>query len=70
MNILELPDIVLEQILEYLSYDEIAKTRLVSSKLNKFCQNLLNRGFSKIIHRHANEMKRIKSMLPRRESER
>ena len=30
MNILELPDCMLEQIFEYLDYDEIAKKRLVS----------------------------------------
>lgn len=30
MNLLDLPDCMLEQILEYLSYDEIAKQRIVS----------------------------------------
>lgn len=31
MNLLDLPDCMLEQILECLSYDEIAKQRIVSS---------------------------------------
>lgn len=36
MNILDLPDCMIEQIFEYLSYDEIARKRLVSSFL---CDN-------------------------------
>lgn len=32
MNILDLPDCMLEQVLDYFSYDEIAKQRIVSSK--------------------------------------
>ncbi|KAG4079845.1 hypothetical protein HA402_014976 [Bradysia odoriphaga] len=70
MNLLELPDCMLEQIFECLTYDEIAKKRLVSTKVNRICQQLLNRGFSKLIKRHTYEMKKIKSLLPRRESER
>ncbi|XP_037036892.1 F-box only protein 28 [Bradysia coprophila] len=70
MNLLELPDCMLEQIFECLTYDEIAKKRLVSTKVNRICQQLLNRGFSKLIKRHSYEMKKIKSLLPRRESER
>lgn len=30
MNLLDLPDCMLEQVLELLSYDEIAKQRIVS----------------------------------------
>jgi len=70
MNLLDLPECMLEQIFEWLSYDEIAKKRLVSTKVNKVCQQLLNRGFAKLIKRHSHDMKKIKSLLPRRESER
>lgn len=70
MNFLELPDFMLEKIFERLTYDEIAKKRLVSTRVNRICQQLLNRGFNKLIKRHSHEMKKIKSLLPRRESER
>lgn len=70
MNLLELPDCMLEQIFEYLPYDEIARKRVINTKVNKICQRLLNRGFNKMIRRHTTNLKRIKSLLPRRESER
>lgn len=35
MHLLDLPDCMLEQVLEYLSYDEIAKQRIVSKKFHK-----------------------------------
>lgn len=119
MNILALPECMLEEIFGYLSYDEIAKKRIVSgwcyfdifcllrlvkpvdsffnhefenekcnrlpklrthtfiiylqkicSQVNKICQSLLNRGFSKMIKKHTVNLKKIKAQLPRRESER
>lgn len=70
MNLLDLPDCMLEQILEYLSFDEIAKQRIVCQKFNTIGQGLLNFGFHKMVKRHGNLIKMIKSQLPRRESER
>ncbi|XP_055323422.1 F-box only protein 28 [Sitodiplosis mosellana] len=70
MNLLDLPDCMLEQVLELLSYDEIAKQRIVCQKFNTICQGLLNVGFHKMIKHHGHLMKLIKSQLPRRESER
>ncbi|XP_030386203.1 F-box only protein 28 [Scaptodrosophila lebanonensis] len=70
LNLLDLPDNVLMDIFELLSYDEVAKKREVCSHFNYIGQRVLNAGFNKIIQEHAKHFKRIKSMLPRRESER
>ncbi|KAH8242493.1 hypothetical protein KR032_008028 [Drosophila birchii] len=70
MNLLDLPQTVLQDIFEMLSYDEVAKKREVCTRFNYICQKVLNAGFNKVILEHAKSFKRIKSMLPRRESER
>ncbi|EDW79587.1 uncharacterized protein Dwil_GK20333 [Drosophila willistoni] len=70
MNILSLPETLLMDIFEWLSYDEVAKKREVCTRFNYIGQQVLNTGFNKIILRHGKNFKRIKSMLPRRESER
>ncbi|KAL0859770.1 hypothetical protein ABMA27_010127 [Loxostege sticticalis] len=70
MDLLGLPVVVLENIFSYLSYDEIAKNRLVSKSFNEICSRLLNRGFLMIERRHALALKTVKAQLPRRESER
>ncbi|XP_062550742.1 F-box only protein 28 [Armigeres subalbatus] len=70
INFLDLPDCMIEQVFEYLTYDEIAKKRIVCRKIDRVCQSLLNRGFMKMIKRHNANLKAIKSQLPRRESER
>ncbi|XP_058834376.1 F-box only protein 28 [Topomyia yanbarensis] len=70
MSFLDLPDCMIEQVFEYLSYDEIAKERIVCKKIDRVSQSLLNRGFMKMIKRHNANLKTIKSQLPRRESER
>ncbi|XP_029712531.1 F-box only protein 28 [Aedes albopictus] len=70
IHFLDLPDCMIEQVFEYLSYDEIAKKRIVCRKIDRVCQSLLNRGFMKMIKRHNANLKAIKSQLPRRESER
>ncbi|CAB0033402.1 unnamed protein product [Trichogramma brassicae] len=70
IHLLELPDIVLECILSKLSYDEIAKNRIVCKTFNNLCKKLLNRGFNTMEKYHAHRLKAIKSQLPRRESER
>ncbi|XP_065074023.1 F-box only protein 28 [Ochlerotatus camptorhynchus] len=70
INFLDLPDCMIEQFFEFLSYDEIAKKRIICKKIDRVCQSLLNRGFMKMIKRHNANLKAIKSQLPRRESER
>lgn len=68
--LLNLPEVALEKILSNLSYDEIAKSRRVCRKFNQVGGNLLSRSFFQIEKRHSAIYKRMKSMLPRRESER
>ncbi|XP_068143406.1 F-box only protein 28 [Drosophila tropicalis] len=70
MNILSLPETLLMDIFEWLPYDEVAKKREVCTRFNYIGKQVLNTGFNKIILRHGKNFKRIKSMLPRRESER
>uniref|UniRef100_A0A2M4D0K2 F-box domain-containing protein n=1 Tax=Anopheles darlingi TaxID=43151 RepID=A0A2M4D0K2_ANODA len=70
MKFLDLPDCMIEQVLEFLPYDEIAKKRIVCRTMDRICQSLLNRGFNKMVRRHNQHLKTIKSQLPRRESER
>ncbi|KAK4873451.1 hypothetical protein RN001_015480 [Aquatica leii] len=69
-TIIALPEVALEKILSYLTYDEIAKTRLVCRRFNQVGGKLLTRGFFQVEKRHSAIYKRMKSMLPRRESER
>lgn len=69
-SLLSLPEVALEKILSYLSYDEVAKSRTVCHQFNQIGGNLLSRGFFQIEKRHSAIYKRMKSMLPRRESER
>lgn len=66
----DLPDDVIEMVMEYLSYDEIAQNRILCLRMNTICSRILNRAFTKTTVRHAALFKSIKSMLPRRESER
>nr|XP_022900138.1 F-box only protein 28 [Onthophagus taurus] len=68
--ILYLPDVALEKIFSFLTYNEIAKTREVCKQFNHVCGNLLSRGFIQVEKRHSTIYKRMKTMLPRRESER
>ncbi|XP_052897812.1 uncharacterized protein LOC128304644 [Anopheles moucheti] len=70
ISFLDLPDCMIEHVLENLTYDEIAKKRIVCRKIDRICQSLLNRGFIKMIRKHNMNLKAIKSQLPRRESER
>ncbi|XP_059062739.1 F-box only protein 28 [Achroia grisella] len=70
MDLLGLPVVVVEKIFSYLTYDEIAKNRMVSKSFNDICVRLLNRGFLMIERRHALALKSVKAQLPRRESER
>ena len=70
LDLLGLPDVVLCRILEFLSYDDVAKFRSVSRKFDHICQSHLNRGFRQAERFHCKLMRDFKSRLPRRESER
>lgn len=70
MEFMELPAVMIENIFSYLTYDEIARNRLVCRAVNDVCMRLLNRGFTLIERHHAMSLKCVKSQLPRRESER
>ncbi|KAK8768557.1 hypothetical protein V5799_014977 [Amblyomma americanum] len=65
-----LPVEIMENILSYLSYDEISIYRRVSRHFNTCCQRLLNQGFFRAERFHAQCLKAVKKQLPRRESER
>ncbi|XP_014611745.1 PREDICTED: F-box only protein 28 [Polistes canadensis] len=70
LNIVDLPDIVLETILSNLTYDEISKYRIICKRFDRICRKLLNRGFNLMEKYHAQCLRAVKSQLPRRESER
>ncbi|CAG9824470.1 unnamed protein product [Phaedon cochleariae] len=65
-----LPEIALEKIFSFLSYDEIAKNRIVCKKFNEIGSKMLSRGFIQLEKKHSFIYKRVRSLLPRRESER
>ncbi|CAH1792085.1 unnamed protein product, partial [Owenia fusiformis] len=69
-NLLELPDGILENVLSYLSYDNISQCRIICKKFNAVCKQQLNHGFARVDKFHAQCQKDIKVKLPRRESER
>ncbi|KAL1464741.1 hypothetical protein WDU94_004361 [Cyamophila willieti] len=70
MNLVHMPYLVLEKIFSFLSYDEISKTRLVCVTFNDIGSQCLNRGFYAAETFHKKLLKNVKSLLPRRESER
>ncbi|XP_062584313.1 F-box only protein 28-like [Saccostrea cucullata] len=66
----QLPEEIVEKILSLLTYNELAEIRGACQIFNKLCEQLLNSGFSKVDKLHSQIQKRVKSQLPRRESER
>ncbi|KAL5008154.1 hypothetical protein ScPMuIL_013735 [Solemya velum] len=70
LNIIHLPEEILEKVLSYLTYHELSETRLVCQAFDKLSQSLLNQGFTRVDKFHAQIQKQVKSRLPRRESER
>ena len=47
-----LPEVALEHILQYLTYDEVAKCRILSTRFNSLCKSLLNKGFRAVEKYH------------------
>ncbi|XP_047486450.1 F-box only protein 28-like [Penaeus chinensis] len=70
INLLDLPEIVVEKIMGYMSYEEVAHLRIICRRFNQISQMLLNKGFRKVERYQAKCLKEVKSQLPRRESER
>uniref|UniRef100_A0A1A9WTA4 F-box domain-containing protein n=1 Tax=Glossina brevipalpis TaxID=37001 RepID=A0A1A9WTA4_9MUSC len=70
MHLFDMPKEIFMEILDRLNYEEISKTRLVCRRFDQQCQQVLNRGFNKAVKQHSLSFKRIKALLPRRESER
>ncbi|XP_016097339.1 F-box only protein 28 [Sinocyclocheilus grahami] len=68
--LLGLPIVAIENILGFLSYDEISLLRLVCKRMDVVCQRVLNQGFLKVERYHSLCQKQVKAQLPRRESER
>ncbi|XP_054707130.1 F-box only protein 28-like [Uloborus diversus] len=69
-KITDLPAEIFHTILRYLSFDNIAKVRLVSQHFNNMCSTLLNSEFNhlRVIVQH--KFSSIKAQMPRRESSR
>lgn len=70
LQLINLPDVVLETILSNLTYDEISRNRIVCKQFDRICKKLLNRGFNLMEKYHAQCLRAVKGQLPRRESER
>ncbi|XP_042537429.1 F-box only protein 28 [Dipodomys spectabilis] len=69
-TLVALPIVAIENILSFLSYDEISQLRLVCKRMDLVCQRMLNQGFLKVERYHNLCQKQVKAQLPRRESER
>lgn len=70
INFVELPDIVLENIFSFLTYDSIAQNRVICRRFNNLGAKMLNDGYYMADRYHEKTLKAIKAKLPRRESER
>ncbi|KAF7221304.1 F-box only protein 28 [Nothobranchius furzeri] len=68
--LLALPIVAIENILDFLSYDEISVLRSVCKRMDTICQRVLNQGFLKVERYHSLCQRQVKAQLPRRESER
>jgi len=65
-----LPDVVLEHVLSFISYDQISRLRRTSVKFNRICGSMLTKGFKTAEKYSLKCLKEVKTKLPRRESER
>ncbi|XP_059480130.1 F-box only protein 28 [Neocloeon triangulifer] len=70
MSLLQLPDIVLRRVFSYLSYDEVARLRIVSKDFNSLGKDCLNKGLIAVEKFRNLCLREVKVQLPRRESER
>ncbi|CAH8480523.1 unnamed protein product [Schistosoma turkestanicum] len=69
-NIVELPLRIIEQVFNYLSYEEVSKLREICRFFDVVCRGILNKGFRTIERKVVSFHSELRSLLPRRESER
>ncbi|XP_014253443.1 F-box only protein 28 [Cimex lectularius] len=69
-TLVDLPEIVLEKIFSFLTFDNISLNRTVCTKFNEIGCKALNKGYFAAERFHGKTLKSIKAKLPRRESER
>jgi len=69
-TLLMLNEDAFQEILTHLTYDEVARLRMVCKQFNEACQKVLNKGFMAVQRYHNRCLKEMKAKLPRRESER
>ncbi|XP_016947743.1 F-box only protein 28 [Drosophila biarmipes] len=70
VNLLDLPNELIEKILGYMDFKKISNLRLVSHRLNDICMAMLNAAFSRQIKTTFSRFQSIKASMPRRESAR
>ncbi|XP_035229645.1 F-box only protein 28-like isoform X2 [Stegodyphus dumicola] len=70
LKIIDLPSKIMERILRYLPFDNIAKLRLVSKYFNKVCSMMLSSEFFRLRAFMFHRLQTIKAQMPRRESAR
>ncbi|XP_060220833.1 F-box only protein 28 isoform X1 [Meriones unguiculatus] len=64
-TLVALPIVAIENILSFMSYDEISQLRLVCKRMDLVCQRMLNQGFLKVERYHNLCQKQVKAQLPR-----
>ncbi|CAF0864255.1 unnamed protein product [Didymodactylos carnosus] len=70
LSFFDLPLLVQEKILKFMTYSELSRIRIVSKRMHHLCSEILNRSYC-LLEPLIHELQRtIKSKLPRRESER
>ena len=67
---LELPDVVLNKVLSFLTFEEAARLRIVSRGFNRICSDHLNRGFFKVRKTCGEVNDNVERELPKRTPER
>ncbi|CAH8516054.1 unnamed protein product [Schistosoma guineensis] len=70
VNIVDLPVQLVEQVFKYLRYEEVSKLRETCRFFDFVCRGILNKGFKTIERMVVTYHSELRSLLPRRESER
>ncbi|CAH8523518.1 unnamed protein product [Heterobilharzia americana] len=69
-NVISLPPYLLEKAFSYLTYEEVSKLRETCKYFDVVCRGVLNKGFRAIERKVVCFHSKLRSLLPRRESER
>lgn len=70
VQLLDMPVEVLSKIFAYIGYRKVGQMRVISSRMNDVCMDILNSTFSRLITQTYNRFHAIKANMPRRESAR